>query len=324
MKSPTAPLVVLGSFVAALTVKVGRLPTAGESLLASAYDLSAGGKGFNQAVGAHRLGAAVSLLLAVGDDLFAQLARTAVQAAGLHDVTWRAFSGPTGTGVGFIDAEGENCLAVAPGANWLLTADDIAAIAGPLAQATLVAAQFEIPDAPIAAAFAQARRHDAITLLNPSPWRPPPPEVLANTTVLVLNQVEAQAMGASRGIAPVQASRRAQAQALAPALLALGPELVVITLGREGAMAFPRGQPPVFQPAFPVNAIDSTGAGDAFVAALAVALSQQMPLAQCLQRAAAAGALVTQRLGVYDALPGLVELDAFLRKVAPKADDPAA
>src|SRR5579883_1227553 len=129
---------VLGSFVAACSAKVKHLPKPGESLRAEAFTLEAGGKGLNLAVGARRLGVAVDGLLAVGSDLFAQLAEPALLRADLPVRMLRRYPGPTGSGIGFTDAAGENCLAVYPGANFALSAADVRAAADAISRATLV------------------------------------------------------------------------------------------------------------------------------------------------------------------------------------------
>ena len=125
----TAPLFVLGSFVVACSAKVDHLPQPGESLRASAFTVEAGGKGFNVAVGAHRLGAKVDGIFAIGNDFFSQLASSTFAQAGLSSTMLRRFEAPTGSGIGFTDAQGENCLAVHPGANLLLSAHEIRSVA---------------------------------------------------------------------------------------------------------------------------------------------------------------------------------------------------
>ncbi|MBP2301661.1 ribokinase [Azospirillum picis] len=303
-------LFVLGSFVIACSAKVDRFPLPGESLRAGAFTVEAGGKGLNVAVGARRLGVAVDGLLAVGDDLFGGLAEPTLDRAGLPLSMIRRRAGGTGAGIGFTDAHGENCLAVFPGANRLLSAADVRTAPG-LTRAALVAAQFEIDDAPIAEAFMLARAAGVRTLLTPSPYREPAAGLLSTTDILVLNAVEAAQMaGSSRA---GQASSPEDAAALGASLLARGPDLVVITLGPRGAVACRRGTAPLHQPAFPVTAVDSLGAGDAFTAALAAGLVQGRPLTVCLERAAACGAIVAGRLGVFDALPSADQLDRYLR-----------
>lgn len=310
---------VLGSFVAACSAKVERLPRPGESLRADAFVLEAGGKGFNLAVGAKRLGADVDGLLAVGDDLFSHLAPPALAEAGLPLQMLRIQKGATGSGIGFTDASGENCLAVYPGANLLLAADDIRSARETIASARLVLAQFEISDEPIAEAFRIAREAGALTLLNPSPYRDVSAEILAHTSILVLNRGEALQMSARLGLGGAQDAATAGRDVLdllAQELRRRGPDTVIVTLGAEGALAWRDEGTPLHQPSFVIEVIDTLGAGDAFSAGLAVSLAEGLPFAECLRRATACGTLATQRLGVLQALPYRAELEKYLRQFA--------
>jgi ribokinase len=307
---------VLGSFVAACCAKVAHLPRPGESLRAQAFTLEAGGKGFNLAVGARRLGAEVDGVLAVGDDFFSQLAGPALINAGLSTDMMRTYPGATGSGIGFTDAAGENCLAVYPGANLLLSRADMRSARERIARARLVLAQFEIGDEPIAEAFRLAREAGALTLLNPSPYRNVLPEILASTSILVLNRVEALHMGSALGLIDAAddiVSAPGAFETLAQRLRPFGPETVIITLGAEGALACRSDATSLHQRAFVIEVIDTLGAGDAFSAGLAVSLAEGRPFAECLQRAVACGALSTRRLGVLQALPDRAELESFLR-----------
>lgn len=307
----SASLFVLGSFVVACSAKVSRLPQPGESLSAEAFTAEAGGKGFNLAVGARRLGASVDGIFAIGTDLFSQLAEAAFAQAGLSSAMLRRIGPKTGSGIGFTDARGENCLAVYPGANALLTGRHIGLVRQALEEAGLVLAQFETGDEPILEAFALARRAGVPTLLNPSPYRPIDPLILEHTTILVLNQVEAVRMAEALGIQglPMSPSSRDR---LAAALMERGVEMVVVTLGANGAHAYGKGAAPVHRPSFAVEVVDTLGAGDAFTAGFAADLVDGCSVEESLRTGAACGAIVCTRLGVFDALPTRAELDAFL------------
>ena len=315
MTQTATRLFVLGSFVNACCVEVDRLPRPGESLAASRFTSEPGGKGFNVAIGAARLGAEVDCLVAIGDDAFGQQAEAAFAAAGIATDLVRRTDVSTGAGVGLVRADGETIVAVYPGANLHLSVADVRAAAARITRAAVVTAQFEIADAPIAEAFAIARRAGAITLLNPSPFRDLSPTLLAATCVLVVNEREAANLASALGlsgaaIGPDLGSR------LADAVHARGPETLIVTLGAAGAIAYVRGaSEPIRQPAFVVEAMDSLGAGDAFVAALAVALGEGRALAEALRRAAAAGALMATRAGVYASLPSAAEIDALASAV---------
>jgi ribokinase len=305
-------LFILGSFVVACSAKVDHLPRPGESLRASAFTVEAGGKGLNVALGAHRLGAKVMGIFAVGNDFFSQLASSAFTQAGLPSSMLRRFEAATGSGIGFTDTQGENCLAVHPGANLVLSAHEIRSVAPDVRGADLVVAQFETGDEPILEAFALARGAGRRTLLNPSPFRSVDPDILQHTSVLVLNRVEADEMARTYGLEVEQEGPRRH-ERLAVALLEQGLEIVVMTLGANGAVAYQRDAPSLHQPAFPIVVSDTLGAGDAFTAGLVEGLLTGRSLAESLRRAAACGAMVCRRTGVFDALPTASELETFLK-----------
>jgi ribokinase len=223
----------------------------------------------------------------------------------------RRFPGPTGAGIGFTDASGENCLAVHPGANARLGRAEVQEAAERIAGAALVLAQFEAGDEAVAEAFRIAQAAGVRTLLNPSPFRVPAREILERTNILVVNAVEAAALAGLLGApAPDGEAEPAAWEGVARALHAGGPGLVVVTLGARGAVAVD-GTVRI-QPAFPAAAIDTLGAGDAFAAGLAVGLAEGRPLPESLRMAAACGACVVRVKGVFDALPDRAALAAML------------
>ncbi len=302
-------LFVLGSFVYATCVQVPRLPLRGESLAATALHQGPGGKGFNVAVAARRLGAEVDVVIAAGEDAHAESAAQALVAEGLSSRhLLRLQQAPTGQGVGFIDPAGENCIAIFSGANLALDAVHVAALDEAIAQADLVCAQFEIGDAPVLEAFQRAHAHGVRTLLNPSPWRLPRYELLALTDVLVVNGSEAAALLDL----PLQTFDEPEATITALEGRALPVATLVITLGARGCVARDATGRTYHQPGFAVPSVDSTGAGDAFTAALAVALAEALPLDAALRRACAGGALTCTRLGVLEALPAKTAVEALL------------
>lgn len=306
------PVFVLGSFVLACTAKVARFPCPGESMAAADVTIEPGGKGLNQAVMARRLGAAVDGLLAVGDDMAAAFALPALARADLPATMLLRIPGRTGAGVGFIDTAGETCLAIAPAANLRLSSAHLREKSGAIEGAALVTAQFEIADDPIREAFALARWAGVPTLLNPSPFRPIPDDILAGTTILVVNETEASGLAAALGLSREDAAIPERFLAtLAPAILSRGPRFVVQTRGAAGAIAISAEERPVMQPGFPVDAIDTLGAGDAFSTTLGVRLAEGWPLARAMRDAAAAGALTTTRPGVFEALPTAADIAAL-------------
>ena len=305
---------VLGSFVQACCAEVERLPLPGESLRATRFTAEPGGKGFNVAVGARRQGADVDCLVAIGEDPFGALAEAAFETAGLATHLIRRYPVATGAGVGFIGPDGETLVAVSPGANLHLSVDDVRAATDEIVAADVVTAQFEIAERPIVEAFGIARQARRRTLLNPSPFHPPSDALLAATNVVVVNEREAWDLAAALGLEGGFLSAQTIVE-LGAALFVRGPDLLVVTLGAQGAIAHGRDSAEIVrQPAFQVAAVDTLGAGDAFVATFAVGLAQKRPLTAILRRAAAAGAIVAIRTGVHEALPTAGEIDDLERR----------
>lgn len=299
---------VLGSFVVSCSAKVSRFPLPGESLAATSVTIEAGGKGFNLAVMARRLGMEVTGLLATGDDLAAQFAGPALARADLPQSMLVRLSGPTGAGIGFTDAQGETSLAVAGGANLALSAADVRSRANAIRGAAIVLAQFEASAPAVEESFALARRAGVPTLLNPSPFRELTPKLMRDTSMLIINETEARELARMINADPsaVDFPDRFLSE-LSPAVRALGPEGIILTRGPAGAIASFRDATFV-QPGFSVDVVDTLGAGDAFAGTLAVRLAQQVSFDQAMRDAAAAGALTTRHHGVFDALPSTDEI----------------
>lgn len=308
----TESLFVVGSLMVACSARVDRLPDAGETVRGREFILELGGKGFNVAVGAHRLGAQVDGMFAVGDDWLGRFAREAFETSGLSPHMLTQMSGPTGAGIGLIEPGGENRIAVCPAANDRLDGSHVDSLR--IAAAALTVAQFEAPDAAIAAAFAMARSGGGRTLLNPSPFRPIAPDIMAATDILIVNESEARALAAQFATDnPVEQGADEGWKALARKIFRHGPTMVVVTHGARGATLH-RAEGSRIQSAFPVDAIDAIGAGDAFTASFATAMAKGLGVETALRWGCGAGAMTAARLGVLDALPDLPGLTAFLAK----------
>jgi Sugar kinases, ribokinase family len=299
---------VLGSYVNANSMTVKQLPKAGQSIQAENLWTEHGGKGLNLAIGIHRLGLPTHTLLAVGHDAAGNSLLDLLQAEGMDTQGIIRSAAPSGFGVGLIAADGNNIIAVYPGANAQLDTNHVQAASRILHACQLVCAQFEIPDAPIREAFQQARQHGIRTLLNPSPWRIPDPTVLALTDILVLNETE---VAACFGIADAPALSIAQWLRLLPTLAWQG-ELLVVTLAERGCIALQRGQTASHELAWTITAIDPTGAGDAFTSGLIYALLHHYPLETALRFANACGAMVAAQPGVLPALPRFTAVQTFM------------
>ena len=310
----SARIVVVGSFVRACCWQVERLPGAGETCSASALSIEAGGKGLNVAIGTRRLGAEVNVLLgigadAAGDELLRLLQKEGISAAHV----WR-LAPQSGYGAGLIAADGQNVIAVYPGPNLLLNAEHVSQAASAIAAAHLVYGQLETSLSAVAAAFRSARHAGVRTVLNPSPWQPLPASVLDDTDVLVVNEVEARELLALT--VPLPGSLVDCIALLSAGLdtlwLRWSGSLLVVTLGSLGSVAFERDGVAHQAPAFHIEAVDSTGAGDAFASGLCMALCSGAPLAMALHYGNACGALMASCFGVLEALPGSMMVEAFL------------
>ena len=304
------PVFVIGSFVMACCWFTSRLPGRGEHVHADGFLMEPGGKGLNVAVGLQRLGARVHLLLAHGDDVSADallqvLVREALPTAHVHRLP-----GPSGHGVGIIDEHGEHVIVVHPGANHRLSATHVAAAAADIAASALVYAQFEAPEHVILAAFQAARLAGVPTVLNPSPWRPVCPLLLAEVDTLLLNEHEAAALlGVSPGCDVSADAWLASARAWRHAHPGTA---LLVTQGEAGCLWWPSdASEPQRHPARGVHAVDTTGCGDAFAAAWCDAQARALSAAQALPWANLAGAWVAARPGVMGALPSRAALQAW-------------
>lgn len=301
----TYDLLVVGSANADLVIGVERRPAPGETVLGSDLATHPGGKGANQSVAAARLGARTALLARVGDDAHGRLLLDSQRAAGADTVGVLVGGAPTGVALITVDPSGDNSIVVSPGANARLTPEDIRAAGSLLAASRAVSTQLEIP---IETVTEVVRTLPSATrfVLNPSPPAPLPREVLAACDPLVVNEHEA------RYILGEDAAPADSPADWAKALLALGPRSVVITLGAEGALtltADDKGSP-VTVPSPKVDAVDTTGAGDAFTAALAWRLGLGDDLPTAAAYAARVGAASVTRQGAQESYPAAGEVPA--------------
>lgn len=304
---PPRPVFVVGSFVMACCWFTPRLPDAGEQLHAEGFLMEPGGKGLNVAVGLRRLGASAHLLLGVGNDLSGQALQDLLAREGLSRHHVHTFGGASGHGAGLIGPSGEHVIVVHPGANLQLTASHAQAAAQDIGSSAVVYGQFEVADGVLAEAFRLGRQSGAHNVLNPSPWRPIDGGLLALVDTLLLNEHEAEALWA------VPAARFTSDVAWLDAVRpwrTANPNIdVLITLGDAGCLLWPAGAvTPLRVAAVAVDAVDTTGCGDAFAAAWCFGLSLGTQRLSALRLANAAGAWVAARHGVLAALPRLSEL----------------
>jgi ribokinase len=291
-------LLVVGSANADLVIGVERRPAPGETVLGSDLVVHPGGKGANQAVAAGRLGARTALLARVGDDAHGRLLLDSQRAAGVDTAGVLVGGAPTGVALITVDPSGDNSIVVSPGANGRLTPEDVRSAGNLLASSRVVSAQLEIPLETVVEVVRNLAPGSRF-VLNPSPPRALPAEVLAACDPLIVNEHEARVIvGTDLGDSP---------EDWASALLALGPRSVVITLGARGALvASAEGAARV--PSVKVETVDTTGAGDAFTAALAWRLGLEEPLAEAAAYAARVGAAAVTRAGAQESFPTAEEV----------------
>ncbi|MFD8723642.1 ribokinase [Streptomyces sp. NPDC059629] len=295
-------LLVVGSANADLVIDVERRPAAGETVLGGDLATHPGGKGANQAVAAGRLGARTALLARVGDDAHGRLLLDSQRAAGVDTVGVLVGGAPTGVALITVDPSGDNSIVVSPGANSRLTPADVRA-AGSLFQASrVVSTQLEIPSETVLEVVRSVAPGSRF-VLNPSPPQPLPSEVLAACDPLIVNEHEAKVILGEACVSEEPAD-------WARLLLAKGPKSVVVTLGAQGALVAD-GQGVESVPSVKVDAVDTTGAGDAFTAALAVRLGAGASLAGAAAYAARVGAAAVTRRGAQESYPTAAEVDAL-------------
>ena len=300
-------VLVVGSANVDFTVAASRLPAVGETVSGGTLLVNHGGKGANQAVAARRLGAEVRLVACVGDDASGRGIRAALQAEGIGvDGMMVTADAATGTALIVVDGQGRNQIVVAPGANWRLSVEHVRARADDFAWAQVVMCQLETPLDTLAWALAEARRRGLVTVLNPAPVR----EGIADNVwrlvdYLTPNEGEAERLS---GVAVRDAG---SAAAAGRALRGRGVGAVIVTLGSQGSLAC-TARDDIRVPVFPVEAVDTTAAGDAFNGALGAALAGRDPLPDALRFASAAAALACTRRGAQPSLPTRAEVDRFL------------
>jgi ribokinase len=302
-----AQIFVVGSFVVGITIRVPRKPVMGESLIGDLFDMGPGGKGANQAIAASRMGARVALLACVGKDTFSEMALAVFKKEGLSlEHVHRMPDINTGVGLVTLLPGGENWIVGHLGANLLMMPGHVDRAEAQIRSSDIVMTQFEVPLETVDRAMELGRRHGTTTLLNPAPAKTVDGRLLRNVDVLTPNESETRIL---LGLPPDDPTPTDE---LAQRLLGLGVKRIVVTRGRRGALIVtPEGCEEI--PAVRVDAVDATGAGDCFNAALAVALAEGQSLHDAVVRANCAGAYATTRIGVIDGLPTRAELEDFVR-----------
>lgn len=300
-------IVVIGSSNIDLIMQVERLPVPGETITGGVFNQTFGGKGANQAVGAARSGGDVTFVSCLGQDSFAEDVIASFKEDDIntkHILTKEGVA--TGTALIMIDAKGENCITVAPGANYELLPEHIDAIENTLKEASFLLLQCEIHPATLSYIIDKAWKLGVKTILNLAPARDLLAEQLAKLHTLIVNESEAAFLLKS----PVENVE--QAKAAAHKLAGQVAECVIVTLGSKGAYTVTK-EDAFMVPAFSVEAVDTTAAGDVFCGALTTALVEGMSLKQAIRFGCAASAVAVTRLGAQDSAPTRAEIEGMLR-----------
>lgn len=299
-------ITVVGSANVDMVATAPRLPKPGETVIGTNFTIACGGKGANQAVAAARLGASASFVGRVGDDMFGEMLERSLREAGVNTAHLkRDKNSHTGVAQIYVAHGGENCIVVVLGANGRVNASDIEEAESCIAQSDCLILQLEVPDDAVAKAFEIANRHGVRIVFNPAPAREFDYSLLRICDVITPNESEAMR------IVGMEIQNLDDAKVAASELLNMGANSVVLTLGEQGAVvADSNGVEHI--PAFKVNSVDATAAGDAFTAALAVRLCEGASVRESVIFANAAGALATTKLGAQPSLPHRGEVEMFL------------
>jgi ribokinase len=307
MKTPI--ITVVGSFAVGMTLRTTRMPIFGETLLGSDFDMGPGGKGSNQAVGVARLGARSYFAGIVGDDKLAEIALELYASEGV-DTQYLQKTSEMATGAGFIilNQAGQNGIILDMGANQRMDAAFVDGVETQIARSDVVMSVLELPVTASARAMALGRRHGVRTILNPAPATKLADPIFQDIDYLTPNETELRIL---LGLAPDDPTPTVE---LAGQLRRRGVRNLVVTQGERGALIV-HDEKTVEVPGIQVEVVDTTGAGDAFNAGLAVALAEGRSLVEAVQYANCAGALACTQLGVIPALGRRANVDQLYAKV---------
>jgi ribokinase len=306
---PSIEIVVVGSSNTDMIVRLPHLPRPGETEIGGEFSTAAGGKGANQAVGAVRAGGAVTLVACVGRDSLGDEAVAGFIKAGINtDHIVRDPAAKSGVALIYVDAgTGENCIAVASGANSKLSVADVVKAGDRIARSAGLLLQLEIPVAVVEAACALAAKAGVRVILNPAPAQALPASLLQQISVFTPNEIEAEFYSG------IKVSSVADAKRAAEKLMGMGVENVIITLGARGSFVA-TSQQAMLVPSFAIKPVDTTGAGDIYNGALAVALGEGKTIFEAAIFANAAGAISATRRGAQPSAPDRNDIEALMAR----------
>jgi ribokinase len=307
MPTKKSNIVVVGSSNTDMIIKLQHIPRAGETVLGGEFLTAAGGKGANQAVAASRAGGRVSLIARLGSDILGDQAIAGFISDGIdisHIARERRLA--SGAALIFVARNGENSIAVAPGANGRLSPADVKKARALITEAKILLMQLETPLDTVHAAARLASSNGVSVILNPAPARMLPDSLLRQISILTPNESEAERLTGIR-LTGIAAAKKA-----ATKLRQRGVQTVILTLGAHGALIADE-QPARLIRGFKVKAVDTTAAGDVFNGALAVALTEGRPIDQAVRIANAAAAISVTRWGAQPSAPTRRSIEKFLK-----------
>jgi ribokinase len=302
-----ASILVVGSVNMDLVVRTREMPAPGETVLGDDFRTNPGGKGANQAVAAARLGATVQMIGCVGEDDFGRVLRANLEQEGVDVAHVRQTDmAASGAAVIVVDQQGENSIVVASGANYRVTPDDIFSRERLFAEADVVLLQLELPLPTVRAAIDVARRNHTKTILDPAPVPKSFPDELCDVDIISPNVPEAQLLTGH------QAIEERVDKLVASRLIDRGAKAAVLKLGSRGSLVVCADQHFYRVPPYSVRVEDTTAAGDAFTAALGVAVARGQGLHDAAKFANAAGALACTKFGAQAAMPTAYEVKMLM------------
>jgi len=299
-------ILVVGSSNTDMVIRSHHLPKPGETVIGGTFTMNPGGKGANQAVAIARLRGHVSFICKTGSDMFGYQSQQLFKEEGID--TSHLFTDsnyPSGVALIMVDEQAENCITVASGANAQLMPSDLSNVGEAIDQADIILMQLEIPIETVTYVAEIATQKGKKVILNPAPAQPLPMDLFSHIHILTPNETEAEII---TGIKIVDTGSAANA---ARQIASFGVEHVIITMGAKGAFIYSKGKEEMI-PAYPVKAIDTTGAGDVFNGALAVALADGRKIKEAVQYACKASALSVTRPGAQSSAPYRDEVDTFI------------
>ncbi len=295
-------IIVIGSSNTDLAIKTIRIPEPGETVMGGTFMMTAGGKGANQAVAVARLGGDVAFVTKVGDDMFGDESRARYVKEGLPEKFLLVEKGtPSGVALITVDAKGENCIVVAPGANNALTCADVDAVRDEIAAADYLLLQLEIPMEVVEHAAEVAVANGTKVILNPAPAAELSKTLIESLYLITPNRTECQLLSG------VAIANEADSEAAAGKLMEMGVKNVIVTLGSKGSLVRTAEGCTVVE-ACRVESVDTTAAGDVFNGALCVALSEGKDLVEAARFASRASAISVTRMGAQSSVPYRAEL----------------